>query len=110
MKIYVIAYHGDDYSCFGPVLATRELAEKTLALRDEEDEMIEKYEVLTQVPSRVTRYYAQRIYNHQQQNYEILTGSHAWWDYDVNDLPQNEWISWAETEAEALAALQPLPA
>ncbi len=101
-RVFVIVHHDYDNPSWGPILATRELAEATLALMaTDELEHWEIHEdpVLTDQPQRVTMHYAQ--YHHDG---SLTTGTAEWWDYDAAVLPQNDRIAWAATADEALAA------
>jgi hypothetical protein len=103
MTVYVLELHDWESIDFGPVMATRELAEQ---LREQLNAnnpdprwSIEEYQVHTELPARVTMHYAQRTRN------GITTGTSVWWDYEAATLPRHEHIAWATTEAAARQAL-----
>ncbi len=102
MKVYILVFHDYEGDDFGPILATRELAEKVREHASHYE--VEEYEVLDTMPLRVTMHYAQRYARSMD---EVRTGSRVFWDYELADLPRTMFIAWGHTVEEAVAALLP---
>jgi len=81
VKVYVVAWYDYESSDWGPIFATRELAEDFARGIGYE---VEEYEVFERAPAKIRCYYATR-----EPNGRIASGSRLEWEYNV---PQNDQV------------------